>query len=677
MSPVRTAHTEANADGGARPRAVSRRAFLGLGALAAAGAAAAAVGGCAPSASVDTEALDATSGGTTGTSGIAANDTTTPSFLQIPDQIPDSSMREILDAEVVVVGAGLSGLTAARAAVEAGIDAEGIVVVEKAESYQCRSSLVGTVGGPVQEGLGIAIDGTAVVAELMKVCGYRPNQRILKLWADYSAEALEWFLAPCEDYVIEEESAPYDGESLSVRQLHWPHPEASRTENDYYPIFDTCQILLPSLSPYLRATYDELLDAGVHFMFSTWARQLVRGGEERDGRIEAVIVEGVEGNYRKLNVSRAVLLATGDYGSNTEMMQYYTRWAARLESTFPNADAKGEPTNTGDGQRMGMWVGARMEPGPHATMTPHTGGPLGVDGFLLVDRRGRRFVNEDVGGQQLQNQISRLPGRRAWQIFDAKWKNEIGTMDAGFSNVNWFVESGADVPSGQYYGRNPYIAPDDSKDGFTRGFDSYFEEGGAGVTADTIEELAELMEVDEDELADTVARYNELAAAGTDLDFGKRADRLFPLTEPPFYAYPFEETSLLVCLGGLMTDEQFAVLDAATNEPIEGLYAVGNCQGGRFAVDYPLTAPGISHGMAITHGMLVGRVIAGERIELCQPIASDEPAEGEGAVEGEVPAEAAFTEGEGEVPLGADAAVGEAAPAEEAAGGENPAAPAA
>ncbi|MEG0376372.1 MAG: FAD-binding protein, partial [Raoultibacter sp.] len=72
-----------------------------------------------------------------GVTGIAANDTSTPGFLQIPDRIPDSSLKETIDTDLVIIGAGLSGLCAARAAVEGGV--ERIVVIEKADYYQYRS----------------------------------------------------------------------------------------------------------------------------------------------------------------------------------------------------------------------------------------------------------------------------------------------------------------------------------------------------------------------------------------------------------------------------------------------------------------------------------------------------------------------------------------------------------
>lgn len=591
-----------------RPRRdLSRRAFLGLGAAAAV-TAGAGLAGCSPSASVSSTAIDATNSGSTGASGIAANDTSTPEFLQIPDLISDGSLKETIEADIVIIGAGLSGLCAARAAVENG--AERIVVVEKADSYQCRSNQVGTVGGQVQESLEIDVDGKKAVSQLMKECGYRPNQRLLNLWANHSGEALDWFLEPCEgSYVLEAESDPYDGESLSVRKLHWPHPETANTQDDCYPVFDTCQALLPDLAPYLKETYRICVDAGVEFRFSTWARQLVRADDGK-GRVESVIIMGVDEGYRKITASKAILLATGDYSGNAEMMQYYVRWATRFQSIFPNVDAKGNKTNTGDGQRMGMWIGAKMEAGPHAPMTHHLGGPLGVDGFLLVDMYGDRFMNEDVGGQWLQNQISRLPGKKAWQVFDSRWPEQIGSMDTGHGNVNWYVEDAADVPNGSY-GKNAYIASKDNEDGNTPGFDSYFAEGADGVFANTIEELAIRMSVDPDALQSTIDRYNELAEAGVDEDFDKRADRLFPVIEPPFYAYPMTDTVLLVCMGGLVTNANFQVINAEDDSLIEGLYAVGNCQGGRFLVDYPLAAPGISHGMAITHGKLVGELLAG------------------------------------------------------------------
>ena len=521
----------------------------------------------------------------------------TPSFMQAPAPIDAADIKETIDADIVIIGSALSGLCACRAAVENG--AKNIVVIEKADTWQCRSNQFGTIGGKIQEDLGIKIDRNAAVGQLMKECGYRPNQRILNLWADNSGEAFDWFLAPMEGkYVIENESDPYDAEEghLSVRKTHWPEPDNSHTEDDFYPIFSDCQITLPTMAPWVEAIYNICVEAGVTFKFSTWARQLVR--ENNEGPVTGVICQDVDGNYSQVNASKAVLLATGDFAGNKDMMSYYVPWATRFASIFPNRDAAGDPTNTGDGQCMGMWIGAKMEDGPLAPMTHHLGGPLGMDAFLLTDVNGDRFVNEDVGGQPFQNQLSRLPKKTAWQVFDSEWPNQLQYMDCGHGNVSWYVDDDK-VPGGSY-GRNAYISQ------------AMFDEAmstDAGVQADTIEELAEKMGVPVEEFCATIERYNELAEKGVDEDFGKRADRMFAIENPPFYGYKLTDTVLLVCMGGLETTVDFEVLDT-NDDVIPGLYAVGNAQGGRFLVDYPLPCPGISHGMAMTHGMLVGRILA-------------------------------------------------------------------
>ena len=521
----------------------------------------------------------------------------TPSFMQAPAPIDAADIKETVDADIVIIGSALSGLCACRAAVENG--AKNIVVIEKADTWQCRSNQFGTIGGKIQEDLGIKIDRNAAVGQLMKECGYRPNQRILNLWADNSGEAFDWFLAPMEGkYVVENESDPYDAEEghLSVRKTHWPEPDNSHTEDDFYPIFSDCQITLPTMAPWVEAIYNICVEAGVTFKFSTWARQLVR--ENNEGPVTGVICQNVDGNYSQVNASKAVLLATGDFAGNKDMMSYYVPWATRFASIFPNRDAAGDPTNTGDGQCMGMWIGAKMEDGPLAPMTHHLGGPLGMDAFLLTDVNGDRFVNEDVGGQPFQNQLSRLPKKTAWQVFDSEWPNQLQYMDCGHGNVSWYVDDDK-VPGGSY-GRNAYISQ------------AMFDEAmstDAGVQADTIEELAEKMGVPVEEFCATIERYNELAKKGVDEDFGKRADRMFAIENPPFYGYKLTDTVLLVCMGGLETTVDFEVLDT-NDDVIPGLYAVGNAQGGRFLVDYPLPCPGISHGMAMTHGMLVGRILA-------------------------------------------------------------------
>ena len=106
-------------------------------------------------------------------------------------------------------------------------------------------------------------------------------------------------------------------------------------------------------------------------------------------------------------------------------------------------------------------------------------------------------------------------------------------------------------------------------------------EAGCVVTADTIEELAEKLGMDPQVLSATVTRYNELCDAGVDEDFGKPAQDLIALTTPPYSAAHFAG-HVLCTIDGLQIDPDGRVIDAEKQQPIEGLWAVGNCSGGLF-----------------------------------------------------------------------------------------------
>ena len=146
---------------------------------------------------------------------------------------------------------------------------------------------------------------------------------------------------------------------------------------------------------------------------------------------------------------RAVVLCTGDYGNNPAMMQKYCPIAAEVARRnniymVRNEDLRlaPEPLNTGDGHLMAMWIGGVMEPGPHAPMSHAALGPMGVNPFLRVNIRGERYENEDVPGQHVANALYRQPGKKAWQIFDAKWESELSRMGIGlgrFFEVNEMV----------------------------------------------------------------------------------------------------------------------------------------------------------------------------------------------------------------------------------------------
>ena len=137
-------------------------------------------------------------------------------------------------------------------------------------------------------------------------------------------------------------------------------------------------------------------------------------------------------------------------------------------------------------------------------------------------------------------------------------------------------------------------------------------ENGNVLTAQTIEELAQKMEVPVETFKATVARYNELARNGKDLDFGKHPDRLTTIEKPLFYACKME-ARYMVILGGLKVNTKLQVLDTERNA-IPGLYAAGNVSGSFFGNQYPTTVPGLTHSRAWTFGRLAGLNAAAEKV---------------------------------------------------------------
>ncbi|MBA1395025.1 FAD-binding protein, partial [Lactobacillus sp. XV13L] len=110
--------------------------------------------------------------------------------------------------------------------------------------------------------------------------------------------------------------------------------------------------------------------------------------------------------------------------------------------------------------------------------------------------------------------------------------------------------------------------------------------------ADSIEELAEKLQLPKEQLVKTVERYNELANKGVDEDFGKEKSRLLPVEGAPYYGAWFSGV-LLATLDGLQINDHMQVLNS-DNDPIKGLYAAGNCSGGFFWGSYEDRVPGLT-----------------------------------------------------------------------------------
>lgn len=572
---------------------LSRRAFLGLGATAAV-VAGAGIAGCSPAPKADSGSASEAGGSAAASSG--GNPTEfVPSFLNAPEPIDESKVTETIDVDVCVVGLGLAGVCALREAADSGAK---VIGLEKGVDVGYRSGEFGTFGSEIHKQLGIEQPGTQeVVNELMKVMGNRPNAQLLNYWIGNSGADLDWYIGTAEHELLTSDSAvPTDPEKPYVFPERFPVNENYNWREENYPCFPGMVHLLPDHGWAMHGTLEAAQAAGAEARFNVKGEQLIKEGN----KVVGVYASDADGNIIRVNAAKGVVLSTGDMSSDTEMLTYYAPQATKYGVFFSTMDKNGKPVNTGDGHKMAMWAGAVMEDGPYAPMTHSLGtNSVGIDPFLMVNKLGERFANEDVGAQELQNQIKRQKGGMTYQIFDSKWKEQLQYMPQCFGGVTHYIPPEQEE---QYaHAINHFAA------GYAS--DTYFQgeiEQGSIIPADTIEELAGKIEVPADALKATVERYNELAHKGVDEDFSKVASRLFPVENAPFYAVPFGDSGMLVLIGGIDCDPALHALDAEKN-PIEGLYVAGNTMGGRFLVDYPVTVAGASHSMAMSFGRLAGR----------------------------------------------------------------------
>ena len=509
-----------------------------------------------------------------------------------------------LTCDVIVVGGGLAGVSALRSAVEQGATA---ILFEKCKTVQGRSGAFGAIGFREYNRFGRSIEEMRrhVTAEIIKEGGNRGDYKLVRYWADHSGEDLEWYIAPMGDlYILKTTTDPVpEGVAYWLQSSRDPLPEHLDPDSDYYPSYPGVWQFRPGGHlPVLKKNFETAMETGLaQAFFGTPVKKLLK----ENGRVVGVIARDPEGNVIRARATGGVVLATGDYSGDDDLMEYYAPQAAALPRIYGSRDPEGNRANTGDGHRMGAWVGAKLEDGPHAYVAHNMGGPLGINAYLQLDAFGRRFMNEDVGGMQLEYRLERLPGRFSWQIFDSGYPEYAADHSIIHGTVSHFFDKTA-----QQEGRvNPTL---NNMDGYTSVEDvEKAVVSGKLLKADTLEELVEKMGLPVETALDSIRRYNDLSSRGDDEDFGKKASRMFPVIKAPFYGYKLTPAPLLVTVSGLMSDADAHAL-GEDGLPVPGLYVAGNVQGSRFGSEDPSMFPGTSHGMALTFGRVAGRNAAKE-----------------------------------------------------------------
>ena len=291
------------------------------------------------------------------------------------------------------------------------------------------------------------------------------------------------------------------------------------------------------------------------------AEKLVAGSDGRISGVEAV--DPKNGQAYKFTAKKGVVLATGGYAASAELVKKYNGL-----SGLPTSNA---PTSTGDGIEMGLAAGAALEGMEYVQIHPHgnpvTGGLQShfagvIKNSIYVNKNGKRFVEESGRRDVISNATIAQPGQIMYSIFDSE---------------------------GGFYAGVKELPPVELENLTSKGY---------LFVGNTLEELAGKAGIDPEGLKATVARYNELVAAGKDTDFEKDEVEL-PIGKAPFYCVPLSPT-LHHTMGGLKINTEAQVL-REDGSIIAGLYAAGEVTGG-------IHGSNRVGGNALTDGVVFGRI---------------------------------------------------------------------
>ena len=534
-------------------------------------------------------------------------------WLGTEPEIDESKVAKTVDVDVAVVGCGVAGVAACRSVAEDG----GLVAAfEKADGPQCRSGEYAVINGMVQAKWGRdtwtreQIDD--IIDSHMVESTYRCKRSIMSKWAHNIGDAFDWWVEANPDLYYAEttrSAIPDENADNFIIPIFYPLPEHYDWKQERFPCYPTSVEFKPDQHVTVEANMQKAVDTGnVQTFYGCFVEKLIMD----NGRCVGLYArDAATGEYIKCNASKGVILSTGDYSQNTKMLKHFCPEVIEnnIQCLFTNVDVEGNFTNQGDGIQLGMWAGAQVQQS-HAPMIHHMGGGadlagvgvMGNAGFLNLDLNGKRFMNEDLPGQQLENQIELQKNRESWQIFDSNWPEQLPYMPAAHGGACYYEDyaSEDEGPKNNTIYRN-YKSPYQLEAAVA---------DGRAVKADTLEELVAKIYPDDtaaqQTALDSIQRYNELAKAGYDEDFHKPASRMWAVENGPFYADKFTTALLLVCIGGLESDEDCHTFDADRNV-IPGLYVAGNIQGNRFATEYPIGLKGVSHSMAMYYGYVAGK----------------------------------------------------------------------
>jgi fumarate reductase flavoprotein subunit len=542
------------------------------------------------------------------------------SWRDKPDPIEEALISDGGTYDVVVVGGGNAGLMCARVA---SLKGASVAVIENQteKGYIPGSGKeVGVINSKyAQEHGAPRIDEGEFVREWARRSIIRHNPKRASYYAKNSGKILDWVIS-----LVDKEWMDNNCHVMSC-----PPKPTVLLEVSGWRFFYGSAIFLGKKENMGKEMWPVLLKMHKEKAIADGAKWFFEHHAEicdldAPGAVTGVVAKRSDGKYVRFKARKGVALCAGDFAANREMV------IDILDDIRHQAEAQGDInlvragmgmglTRDGSGIKLGIWAGGHIEIGPRSTMG--NGDPGTGAWYLQIDEKGERFCDEAAG-----TTLSRPKDAFTVTLLDANWKRVMEMMPPR------------------------HMAPDTADEGTLAGRLAYFDNvkpgpiskkqqagipgggpnglpgvsGGSPCCGNTIEELIDYLDcwkgdAKKKALAE-IARYNKMCANGVDEDFGKdpRIMKVTALETPPYYAVLSNYSGPgmfggigpgMVTTTGLDTDADGRVLNSEF-KPIKGLYAAGNNAGGRFITVYQSPLSGISIGMAMTEGYMLGEMLA-------------------------------------------------------------------
>ena len=520
---------------------------------------------------------------------------------------------KVLDFDVVVVGAGASGVPAAGFAAELGAK---VALLQKEATVVSQ----GNCGSAIIKSRSTEAGIAKWIHHTNGLCDWRADTAQLRAYADHSEEAMMWLWNRAGMTTETEygDGSKVDSNTESAKLLNdgdklcaylctsgdftgtWRDRENSYEYGD-----DHCYFWAPWFGPKplnvgnaLRKVIDNVQAKcpNLETFFSTPAVKLLRDGK----KVTGVIGKTADGTYVQFNAAKAVILATGDYTNNAAMVAHWCPDIAEFD--------KKQFGKTGDGHVLAMSAGAKMENLGHTKMMHDFDSALmWEEPFLFLNMKGERFTNEYTGFVYMGNVLKFQPSYKG-SMLDEEHK-ETGSKgwyctiyDDDY--MNWPADEFVDA-------KIPPVVMQKFIPGAVENPQGVFKNLIDLHRCDTLEELAKELDLPYEAMKASIDRYNELCEKGCDSDFGKPAKYLHKIEKAPFWGAR-KHIRVSAEVSGVVVNANAQALDQA-GEVIPGLYCVGNL-GGPFygGNDYPFHQTGLSLGRCYTFGMIAAKHALGK-----------------------------------------------------------------